>query len=144
MQPSINPTEFAESKPISMLRYFALLTYESLLVFAVLFIAGLFAFPWTQGKPSIFYTLYLIGVIFIYFAWHWHKGNTLAMQAWRVKIHTLDGQPVSWERALIRFSVAFLSIACVGLGIFWMLWDKQKRTWQDIASRTQLVHFPKK
>ncbi|ALG67597.1 RDD family protein [Beggiatoa leptomitoformis] len=143
MSPCINPTEFFAGQPVSLARHVAVLVYESLLLFAVLFIAGLLVLPVTRGNPSIFYTLYLLLVSFGYFAWHWRKGCTLAMQAWRVKIRSVDGQRITWKQVVIRFTVAFLSIACCGLGFFWLLFDKQKRTWHDIASCTQLVHIPK-
>jgi len=32
---------------------------------------------------------------------------------------------------------------CVGLGFIWSLFDKQKRSWHDIYSDTQLVRIPK-
>jgi uncharacterized RDD family membrane protein YckC len=32
----------------------------------------------------------------------------------------------------------------VGLGFIWSLFDKQKRSWHDIYSDTQLVQVPKR
>ena len=47
------------------------------------------------------------------------------------------------RQALIRLAVAQASWLCAGLGFFWQLWDRQARTWHDIASGTQLVTLPK-
>ncbi|RCI69267.1 RDD family protein, partial [Pseudomonas aeruginosa] len=30
-----------------------------------------------------------------------------------------------------------------GLGFLWMLWDKDKRTWHDRYSESQVVRLPK-
>ncbi|SDT91872.1 RDD family protein [Halopseudomonas salegens] len=82
--------------------------------------------------------------LFGYLAWMWTlKGQTLGMQAWRVRAQQLNGNSITWKQALLRFVVGFFALACGGLGLWWMLFDKQSRTWQDIASNTQLVTLPK-
>mgnify|MGYP003624457168 FL=1 len=71
------------------------------------------------------------------------KGQTLGMQAWRIRLQQPNGESISHKQALIRLLVCQLSWLCGGLGFFWQLWDKQSRSWQDIASNTQLVVLPK-
>ncbi|AQZ93479.1 RDD family protein [Halopseudomonas phragmitis] len=75
--------------------------------------------------------------------WSW-KGQTLGMQAWRVRLQQPDGRSITLRQGLIRFFVGLASWLCGGLGHLWMLWDKQSRSWQDIASGTQLVRLPKR
>ncbi len=83
--------------------------------------------------------------IFAFFAKFWtHSGQTLGMQVWGVRVQNADGSAISLGQALLRFMVSIASWLCVGLGFFWMLWDKQKRNWQDIYSDSRLVHIPKK
>ncbi len=61
------------------------------------------------------------------------------MKTWKFKITRLDGSSMDWLDALIRFVVAIISWLPFGLGYLWSLFDKQKRTWHDIASKTQLT-----
>ena len=46
--------------------------------------------------------------------------------------------------ALLRFLIAIISWLCGGLGFWWILWDKQKRSWHDRYSESLVVQLPKK
>lgn len=71
------------------------------------------------------------------------KGQTLGMQAWRVRVQQLNGTSITWQQAINRVTVGIISWLCGGLGIWWALWDKESRTWPDIASGTRTVVLPK-
>ena len=131
-------------KPIGLFRHLIITLYDSLLLCAVLILAGWLVLPLTHAKNSAIYSFYLFCVCFVYFGWQWRRGGTLAMQTWHVTIQTIDQQPLTWWQAWLRFSVALLSWGCLGLGFLWQLWDKQHRSWQDIASGTYLSYQPKK
>ncbi|TLX61681.1 RDD family protein [Stutzerimonas nosocomialis] len=82
--------------------------------------------------------------LFGFFAKFWtHNGQTLGMQVWGVRIQSADGSAIGLWQALLRFLVAIGSWLFFGLGYWWMLWDKQKRTWHDIYSESQVVQLPK-
>jgi uncharacterized RDD family membrane protein YckC len=82
--------------------------------------------------------------LFGFFAKFWtHTGQTLGMQVWGVRVQNADGSAISLWQALLRFMVAILSWITFGLGYWWMLGDKQKRTWQDIYSDSLTVQLPK-
>jgi uncharacterized RDD family membrane protein YckC len=66
------------------------------------------------------------------------------MQVWGVRVQNADGSSISLWQALLRFVVSIASLLCVGLGFAWALLDKQKRSWHDMYSNTQLVRIPKK
>jgi len=128
----------------SLLRLFIVLCYESLLLFSVLFLAAALAYPVTDGQVSLPYQIYLLTVGFLYFAWPWlHGGQTLGMKAWRVQLVSRDGEPLTWQQALLRFSMAIVSWLALWMGFFWALVDKQRRTWHDWASNTRMVLRPK-
>ncbi len=81
---------------------------------------------------------------FAFFAFFWTRGGvTLGMQAWRLRVQTLDGCSISLTQAAVRFLVAGLSIAAFGLGYLWILFDAERRSWSDIASGTRVVVLPK-
>lgn len=80
------------------------------------------------GFFSLFYTL---------------RGQTLGMQAWRMRVEQLDGTSITWRQAINRVSISLVSWLCGGLGIWWAIWDKQSRTWADIVSGTRTIVLPK-
>lgn len=86
----------------------------------------------------------LLFSLFGFFAKFWtHTGQTLGMQVWGIRIQNADGSAIDLWQALLRFLVAILSWLTLGLGYWWMLWDKQRRTWHDIYSEGQVVQLPK-
>ncbi len=62
------------------------------------------------------------------------------MQTWRIRVEKLEGGNISWLQALIRFSVAIISL---GAGFLLMLVHPQNKTLQDWASNSQVVQLPK-
>jgi uncharacterized RDD family membrane protein YckC len=95
-----------------------------------------------DGDPLL--STLLLFTLFAFFAKFWtHAGQTLGMQVWGIRVQNADGTGISLWQALLRFVVAIASWLCVGLGFFWSLFDKQKRSWHDMYSETQLVRIPK-
>jgi uncharacterized RDD family membrane protein YckC len=80
-----------------------------------------------------------------FFCWFWLKnGQTLGMQAWRIKLVTFDGAaPGPWQ-VIARALGAALSAACLGLGYLWCLVDRNGYYWHDYLSRSKLVLLPSK
>lgn len=122
--------------------------YDSLLVIALLLLAGSIALPVTGASQQAFrdplYTLYLAGVWFLYLGWCWtHGGQTLGLRAWKARIVAEDDQPVGWRASGIRFLVSLLSTVLLGAG-FWTAWLHPRRaTWHDRASGTRCIrHDP--
>ncbi|WP_421684172.1 RDD family protein [Stutzerimonas urumqiensis] len=82
--------------------------------------------------------------LFAFFAKFWtHNGQTLGMQVWGIRVQNKDGSAIDLWQALLRFLIAIPSWLCVGIGVLWMLKDKQGRTWSDIYSESQVVQLPK-
>ncbi|GGC06158.1 RDD family protein [Marinobacterium zhoushanense] len=82
---------------------------------------------------------------FLFFAYFWTRnGQTLGMQAWRLRVQTFDGQRLNWTQALIRFLCAIISWLPLGLGYFWMLFSDERLTWHDRWSESCVVSLPKK
>ncbi len=150
--------EFLAAKP---LRRFAAMFYDMLLCIALMMVVTLL---YQQGLLRAIYggeqllamanagaldgdpmlgSLVFISV-FGFFAKFWtYSGQTLGMQVWGLRVQNADGSAISLWQALLRFVVALASWLCLGLGFFWMLWDKQSRTWHDMYSDSQIVHMPK-
>jgi uncharacterized RDD family membrane protein YckC len=130
----------------SFLCRLAVVVYDLLLLIAILFLATALLLPFNAGeaftKEQIFYPIYLLTVSFIFYGWFWtHGGQTLGLRAWKVKVLTINQQPISWTQALVRFVTAFTSC---GLGLLWILIDKQRWSWHDHLSKTAVFFDAKK
>ena len=87
---------------------------------------------------------FLFLVCFSFYAWFWlHGGQTLGMRAWRLRLQRPDGQPITLWQALLRFMAAIPSLAFAGLGLLWMLVDKDKMAIHDRISESVIVRLPK-
>ncbi len=128
------------SNYVGVLRYFAVIFYDSLLLFSVLFLATAIAYPITDGQVNIMFQVYLLTVGFFYFAWSWvNGGQTLGMKAWRVRLVTSDNQPISLQHCLLRFLISILSWLMFGIGFIWAFFNHKHRTWHDLISNTHLI-----
>jgi uncharacterized RDD family membrane protein YckC len=65
------------------------------------------------------------------------------MRAWQLKIVNRRGGAVTWGQSAQRFAAAGLSLALLGLGYLWVLFDRDRQAWHDRLSDTRLVVVPK-
>jgi uncharacterized RDD family membrane protein YckC len=141
--------DLPDTIPAGLARRLAAIFYDSLLLVALFFFAGYPYLALTGGMPlsgaaRLGLQLYLAGIAMAFFGWFWvHGGQTLGMRAWRLRLVSTSGGSITWKQALIRFAVALLSWACLGLGFLWVLIDSEKRAWHDRLSGTRLVLLPK-
>ncbi len=144
-------------KNIHLLLRLAAIFYDTLLLAAVLFFAAMLVSPLLNlagmmdmnnidkihPLVELPFQLYLLAVCYFYFALPWLRGGqTLGLKTWRVKLVSADDQSLTHQRLLIRFAVSIVSWACLGLGFWWSLFDSQRLTWHDKASKTVLVKLP--
>lgn len=131
--------------PASLRRRLAAMLYDSLLILALCLFISFVVVAINHGegmtdKQLPFIQTIMLVTIFSFFAGFWmHGGKTLGMQAWQIKLVTLDGKPLRLTQCLLRFFVAIVSIGFLGLGYWWMLWDKDKLTWHDRYSMTKII-----
>ena len=80
-----------------------------------------------------------------FFCAFWVKsGQTLGMQAWRIKLVNFSGATPNIRQGVMRCLGAVVSAACLGLGYLWCLVDRNGRYWHDYLSGTELVLLPKR
>ncbi|HSG98154.1 MAG TPA: RDD family protein [Woeseiaceae bacterium] len=132
-----------------LLRRFAAILYDCLLVAALLSLATVPFIATRGGEPveigeNTAYRVILALVIFLFFTGYWTwRGRTLGMQSWGLQLETMDGNRPTFARASMRFFAAILSWAPLGLGFLWQLWDRDKLAWHDRISGTRLRYYPK-
>jgi uncharacterized RDD family membrane protein YckC len=138
------------AEPAGLLRRLAALAYDSLIVLA-LWLTAAVPFVWiAHGAPQgplmrLSFQMYLLAIAFAFFGWFWvHGGQTLGMRAWRLRVVDNDGRAVTWTQATKRFAAAILSLLCAGIGLLWVMHDRERRAWHDRLSGTRVVVLPKR
>jgi uncharacterized RDD family membrane protein YckC len=139
--------------------------YEGMLLFGVVFIAGYLFGTLSQtrhamdNRPGLQAFLFLI--LGIYFTWFWHRGQTLAMKTWHIRVVSATGQALSQRRALLRYVLSWvwflppllltvpLGLSPMAVGwlsagwvLVWALLSRlhvQKQFWHDVWAGTRLI-----
>ena len=128
----------------SLFKQLAAMLYDSLLIFAILFVAVGITIPFNQGvviEPSLVYIFFVI-VVFVFYGWFWNKsGQTLGMRAWNIQIVSEFGGYPSWPTSFLRLVFAMFSIACIGMGYWWRIFKPY--TWHDRFSQTKVIDISK-
>jgi uncharacterized RDD family membrane protein YckC len=128
--------------------------YDALLVIALMMIITAMFLPFTHGEAITYervgaleylYRGVLLAVIFVFFGWSWTRsGQTVGMTAWRLRIERPDGTLLTWREAMLRIAGAFVSLAALGLGYFWIWIDRDRLAWHDRWTQTRVAVLPKR
>jgi len=94
-------------------RRLAALLYESVLLFGVVFLAGLAFSLVLQQRNGLTHhdlmSVWIAVVAGVYFVGFWHHGGqTLPMKTWRLRVVGTNGTPPSFARATVRYLAAWL------------------------------------
>ena len=135
-------------------RRLAAMFYDALLLGAVLMIATALLLPLTGGEAitpaghpwlEFAYRLVIVGLVVLFFGTFWtRRGQTLGMASWRLRVEREDGKLLTWGDTVKRLAASLISWLPLGLGYFWILFDRAGRAWHDRLSRTRVVLLPKR
>lgn len=153
--PNINTAKTIEYSTPSLLRRFAAMVYDTLLIMAISILYGAImtginvaikGTPETGERVSwgMFGIVVFIGWIFtigLFFCYFWHKsGQTLGMKTWRMKIVNSDNLNCpTYSRCIIRFLLAPISLCLLGAGYWWMYTNTERQTLHDKISKTRTL-----
>ena len=131
-------------EPASVWRRLAALSYDLLLLTALLFAFTLLVVTVRLGTPvppgTWWFELSLLAVAMLFFCGFWvHGGQTVGMRAWRIRIVRADGTALTWPRAAARFALGVVAAAPAGLGLWWSVFDTDKRAWHDRWTGTRVI-----
>lgn len=132
-------------QPPGLFRRLAAISYDALIVGALLIAVTAMTLLFSKGSAisagTIWYQLLLGTIVTAYFSvsW-WRRGQTIGMMAWRLRVVTPAGTPVSLRSCIIRAVAAVVSWLPAGLGFLWVLVDRHGRSWHDLLSGTVLVY----
>lgn len=156
--------------------------YDTLILIGILALLTLMLVPLLNGKVLIpaemgwlayLYRAFQLFVCALFFAYFWtrSKGQTLGMQAWRLRIESETGRTLSWALALKR--IALLGLLTVpAIAAYWLIWKgwdgwaravamtisvapivasygassfgEQRLAWHDRWTHTRVVVLPKR
>ena len=144
--------------PAPLWRRLAAMLYDSFLVIAIWILVAflvLSAFGIEQARsiegeavvldPLYRWTLFSAMLLsaFAFFSVFWMKsGQTLGMQAWKIRVQNADGSALALRQCLIRCVAAPVSLGLLGIGYFWMFFDAERRTVPDLLSGSEVVRVP--
>ncbi len=129
-------------------RRLASLLYESLLLLGVLALTFLVPYlllgmGWGIAPAGWVAWVHIYLVLGAYFVWYWrHQGQTLAMQTWRLRLVTTEGGTPSLAASWLRYTLAWPSVLCFGLGLAWALIDRDRQFLHDRLAGTRVVLLP--
>ncbi|MCX4187701.1 RDD family protein [Methylophaga sp. OBS4] len=127
-----------------LFRQLMVMLYDLLLLLSALFLATVIPVVINGGQAigasNPLFLFYLLMVSLFFYGWFWtHGGQTLGMRAWKVYLIGQQQREVTWKQASLRFAAALVSWLCLGLGFWWQWLGKDKQSWPDMISQTQLI-----
>ena len=134
-------------------RHLLAMVYDTFLVapllmanaFVLVTVFGPTASATEPAVPTWLMQITSLMVIFAFFILFWRKsGQTLGMQAWRIKLITDSGEPLSWRSVILRVVGAFIAALPFAAGYLWRYVRPHRLYWHDSLSGTRLVCLPKK
>ncbi|MGB4811891.1 MAG: RDD family protein [Methylophilaceae bacterium] len=132
----------------SLFKLGACFVYEILIVIALAFVCTL---PYlvlfgdaSHGIKRNYLQLLLWVCIGCYFVWCWHqKGQTLAMQAWQLKVVGQDAKLLTVKQSILRYILATFSLVLVGFGFLWIIFDPKRLFLHDRLLKTCVIYVPR-
>jgi hypothetical protein len=139
--------------------------YEGMLLFGVIFIAGYLFSTLSQTRHALDnrhgLQAFVCLVLAVYFTWFWHKGQTLAMKTWHLRLVDTNGQVLTQRRALLRYALSWVwfmpplvfaqlsnapalitVLACLFWVFVWAILSRfhpDRQFWHDHWSGTRLI-----
>ena len=97
-----------------------------------------------HSVPPVLHLMNCSLIALLFFGFFWRRtGQTLGMQAWRIKLVTESGGPPTWQQVAVRLMGATLSLAALGLGYLWRYLPPHRGYWHDRLSQTRVVLLPR-
>ena len=136
-------------QPAGFMRRLAAGVYDAVLILALLIVLSLPVVIWVYDGEAVptgepLYQLGVLATISAFFIGFWLRGGqTLGMQAWKIRVVDQQGGPIGLHQAMLRLLGTGVSLSVAGLGVLWILFDADQRAWHDHLSRTRVIRLPK-
>jgi uncharacterized RDD family membrane protein YckC len=120
------------------------LVYDSLAILGIIFSLTLLLVMVNGGRPvageiadfiQLLITV-LSGPVFYSYFWLANNGQTLGMQAWKIKL--ISEEKLSLRICLLRCAFSTFSFLFLGLGYLYILLNKEKKSLSDVVTNTRI------
>ncbi|MSQ15557.1 MAG: hypothetical protein EXR50_06810 [Dehalococcoidia bacterium] len=102
---------------------------------AISFIAG--SIPLLGGLAFAMLCLVIVGA---YYLFPYSSGGQTMGKKWlHIRVVAVDGSPLNWTRAVLRFIGYMGGAMPLMLGYLWALWDKDGQAWHDKFAGTIVI-----
>jgi len=143
-------TAASPPQPASLRRRLVVMLYETMPLLGVLSVT--FMLPhlflgmgWSIVLPGGLLLTHVMLVLAVYFIWFWaHGGQTLAMQTWKIRLVSVNGEPPSRNQLYLRFILCGPTMLFFGAGLAWALFDRERQFLHDRLAGTRLIFVPAK
>jgi uncharacterized RDD family membrane protein YckC len=129
---------------VGLMKHFAACVYELLSLIAIwllcttVFIALFGNIETGLERFGLQVLLWIVTGTYVVTCWV-TTGQTLAAQAWKIKLVSGQGQSLTISQAMIRYVLATLSLICFCLGFLWAFVDKKQLFLHDRILKTRLI-----
>jgi uncharacterized RDD family membrane protein YckC len=94
-------------------------------------------------QSSTYWSRMIISMVFVFTYvvgfWVLADGATPGKKIFGIKVVKTTNEKIGFCQAIVRYVSYFVSMIPLFLGYFWMLWDKEKRTWHDKIAGTKVI-----
>jgi uncharacterized RDD family membrane protein YckC len=66
------------------------------------------------------------------------SGKTIGKSLLSLRVVGAEQRPIAYRQAAIRW-LATVGFAPIGIGLLWILWQREKRGWHDFVARTWVI-----
>jgi len=113
--------------------------YDSLLLIAVFFVVTSVSIAFNEGvaiqNHAFKLVLYVVG--FSFFSWFWrHGGQTLGMQAWRIKVVSNSNKQLTYKQCVKRY---LCGTFLFGITLIAAMFSPSGQGVHDVVSNTRII-----
>ena len=97
-------------------------------------------FVYALGPIFLYYIISLIaGIAYYVCFWGWQNGQTPGKMIFRIRIVRIDGSPLTWGNALVRYLGYYVSAFFLLIGHLWIIFDPRKQGLYDKVADTCVI-----
>ena len=129
-------------KPAGFFRRTVALFYDLILIIALcvgLTLLITYALNTEVESPLMYLVFLALGVGFYCYFWKKNTGQTLGMQVWKVRLAQENKSDISLIRMIYRCFLGLIFTLLFGMNYLPMLFRKDKKTLNDLLSKTFLM-----